>query len=218
MSDKLHAYSSDSIEVTYNAKRCIHAAACVHGLPTVFDPEKRPWVSPEAASAEDVATVISRCPTGALQYARKDDGPAESIPDKNTIHVRTNGPLHVRGDLQMPAGDDGEAVRETRLALCRCGASANKPFCDNSHAKAEFKAEGSVRDNREEAGEITPTGALEFTPVPNGPVLIKGNFEIRSMNGSSSYVGEKAALCRCGASSNKPFCDGTHKEIGFEAA
>jgi uncharacterized Fe-S cluster protein YjdI len=45
MSRKVHEYSGEQISIGYDAKRCIHAAECVHGLPAVFDPDRRPWLS-----------------------------------------------------------------------------------------------------------------------------------------------------------------------------
>jgi len=50
--------------------------------------------------------------------------------------------------------------------------------------------------------------------IPNGPILVKGNFKIVGTNGIVYDVKEEAWLCRCGASMDKPFCDGTHKKVG----
>ena len=59
MTGKIHRYTSADIDVTYDAKRCIHAAECVRGLPAVFDTQKRPWVQPDNANADAVAEVVS---------------------------------------------------------------------------------------------------------------------------------------------------------------
>ncbi len=214
---KIYSYSSDDIEVLYDVKRCIHAEKCIHGLPGVFDPERRPWIEPGKASAEAVAKVVSDCPTGALYFNRKDQGEAEDVPGQNVMKISADGPLYIHGNVTITAATGETAGEETRLALCRCGASANKPFCDNSHIEAGFKATGDVADNSAEAGDIPLDGTLEMTPALNGPVLLKGNFEIRSEDGASFFRGAKAALCRCGASANKPFCDGAHVKIGFSA-
>jgi CDGSH-type Zn-finger protein len=57
-----------------------------------------------------------------------------------------------------------------------------------------------------------------ITPYPNGPYLVRGDFEIIDVAGQVIGVRRRTiALCRCGASQTKPFCDGTHKVIGFEA-
>ncbi len=59
---------------------------------------------------------------------------------------------------------------------------------------------------------------IEVKASPNGPYLIAGTFTFTDAEGNTKTVEKIAALCRCGQSANKPFCDGTHKKIGFEAA
>ncbi|MGD9410185.1 MAG: CDGSH iron-sulfur domain-containing protein, partial [Thiohalocapsa sp.] len=54
--------------------------------------------------------------------------------------------------------------------------------------------------------------------IPNGPLMLEGNLSIRAASGRVAWQGEKAFLCRCGASKNKPFCDGSHKDAGFTDA
>lgn len=57
-----------------------------------------------------------------------------------------------------------------------------------------------------------------ITPYPDGPYLVRGTFEIVDANGEVIDTRRKTvALCRCGSSRTKPFCDGTHKTIGFKA-
>lgn len=133
-------YTGKDIHVSYDIRRCIHAAECVRGLPQVFDTEKRPWIAVDNADADEVAEVVMRCPTGALRFERQDGGDAEPIQDHTTIHPVRNGPLYLRGDLTITTSD-GEVLKDTRMALCRCGASQNKPFCDNSHFRIGFKAD-----------------------------------------------------------------------------
>jgi CDGSH-type Zn-finger protein len=63
--------------------------------------------------------------------------------------------------------------------------------------------------------------AVKITIRPNGPYLVEGEVEVSDVNGSTidtSSRGPRIALCRCGASVSKPFCDGTHSKIGFQAA
>lgn len=208
-------YWSDEIVVTYDAARCIHAAECLRGLPQVFDTGKRPWIQPANAAADQVAEVVMRCPTGALHFARKDGGPAESTPATNTVQVRLNGPLYVRGDVAVTLAD-GSVLKDTRAALCRCGASSHKPFCDNSHRAAGFAASSSLGENKVRAVELTgSTGELRVTPSAQGPLRLEGDFELLSGDGRTIYRGNRVSLCRCGGSANKPFCDGTHSRIGF---
>ncbi|MDH3944753.1 MAG: (4Fe-4S)-binding protein [Anaerolineae bacterium] len=133
-------YTAKDIHVSYDIRRCIHAAECVRGLPEVFDTEKRPWIQADNAPADEVAEIVMRCPTGALRFERQDDGLAEPVPGRTTIHPVKNGPLYLHGDLTITTSE-GEVLKDTRMALCRCGASNNKPFCDDSHYRIGFKAD-----------------------------------------------------------------------------
>jgi CDGSH-type Zn-finger protein/uncharacterized Fe-S cluster protein YjdI len=132
-------YANDRIEVTWEPSFCIHAAECLRGLPAVFDNRRRPWITVENGSASEIGEVIQRCPTGALHFRRLDTGPQEPAPEETTVVERPNGPLYVRGKIRIFASDHTAVREDTRVALCRCGASANKPFCDGSHRKIEFR-------------------------------------------------------------------------------
>lgn len=213
----IRRYKSDSIEVQYEIPRCIHAAECVRRLNEVFDNTKRPWIQPQNASADAIAQTIHECPSGALHYTRKDGVPDEPTPETNTLHIVPNGEHHLRGNLEFVKDGGEPLLRETRAALCRCGASKNKPFCDNSHEDIGFTDPGTVDLTQEAHGDaLETTGRLTITPQTNGPVQIVGNLEIHTADGQTLYRSE-AWLCRCGHSSNKPFCDSTHEKIGFVA-
>ena len=137
----LQRRASDSIAVTFDPQICVHAARCLQSLPTVFDLEARPWIQPQNADADEVAETVMRCPSGALQFERLDGGPSEQAPAETTITPFPNGPLLLRGDLHF-TNQAGEEIRTaTRAALCRCGGSANKPFCDATHRRNGFQAE-----------------------------------------------------------------------------
>lgn len=216
MTKKLHRYESEAIVVTYDPKRCIHAAACVHGLPGVFDKDRRPWIDPSQGSPDEVVEVVSRCPTGTLTYERKDGGAGEAPPKENIATLAQDGPVYILGDIEIKTPTDVQ--QETRVALCRCGASQNKPFCDNSHVEAGFEDAGRIGDGRlVPAAEISPPTPVRLTAAPNGPLLVSGPLTVRSADGSQSCSGFEGSLCRCGAAEKKPFCDGTHRAIGFEA-
>jgi CDGSH-type Zn-finger protein/uncharacterized Fe-S cluster protein YjdI len=131
------SYSNDRIAVAWEPRLCIHVGACFRTLPGVFKPLDRPWVDVNAASPEEIAAAVLRCPTGALHFERLDGGPQEVVPDVTTIEEQPNGPLYVRGPVKILRQD--RSVREdTRVALCRCGHSANKPFCDGTHNRIGF--------------------------------------------------------------------------------
>ena len=130
-------YEAGDLHVLWDSQRCIHVAECIRALPRVFNPLARPWVQLDGADTDAILDAIERCPTGALRYVRTN-GPPEVPDDPGTIEAIPNGPLFVRGDLHVVTGDDETIAHETRLALCRCGASENKPFCDNAHRRVGF--------------------------------------------------------------------------------
>jgi uncharacterized Fe-S cluster protein YjdI len=128
----MREYSTDRITVEWRADRCIHSANCVRSLPLVFDPKRRPWVDVNAADADAIATAVLRCPTGALNFVRHDGGPQETADVPTTLTPIRNGPLYVRGHVEV-RGLDGHVIRGgTRVSLCRCGLSRQSPFCDNT--------------------------------------------------------------------------------------
>lgn len=214
MTRKIRSYEAEELVVEYDVRRCIHAEECIHGLPDVFDAGRQPWIDATKASATDLMRTIERCPTGALHY-RRADGIEEQAPASNTVRIEADGPLYVTGRLRI-ALPGGETLEETRAALCRCGQSKDKPFCDNSHLEAGFTDAGTIVENRLKPSEGGEPEALEISPAANGPILVRGSVKILCTDGGSAD-GASCALCRCGESANKPFCDGTHNSIGFEA-
>jgi len=131
-------YRSDEIIVYWEPRLCTHSARCLQGLPQVFDNERYPWVDVTAASADQIAEVVMRCPTSALRFERLDGGSQEEGFEPTIIQARRDGPLWVRGRLQI-VDQDGSVRELNRAVLCRCGHSANRPFCDNTHRKIGFK-------------------------------------------------------------------------------
>jgi CDGSH-type Zn-finger protein/uncharacterized Fe-S cluster protein YjdI len=214
MSSTGRRYVGERIEVTYDARRCIHAAECVRRVPAVFDPARRPWILPDAADPDAVAAAVAACPSGALHFVRRDGGSAEAEPERNTIAPRPNGPLYLRGRLHLRASDGSPLSDDTRMALCRCGQSANKPFCDNSHRAAGFADPGAVADG---GAPAEAHGDLTITARQNGPLIVQGLCTIQGAGGQGDCHADGATLCRCGGSGSKPFCDGTHRKNGFRS-
>ncbi len=207
------AYRSEKITVSFDLERCIHSRECVRGLPEVFDTKKRPWIRPDKSDPERVAEVVMRCPTGALQFERRDGGAEEPVPKENIVAVAANGPLYVRGNIEIKDSTGAILLEGTRVALCRCGESMNKPFCDNSHKQASFRDAGILGENQLVSEPATDGRKLQIVPAVGGPLLLSGEVEIRSADGETAYRGTRVALCRCGHSANKPFCDGSHAEV-----
>lgn len=205
-------YQGIGVSVQFTAARCIHAAECVRGLPEVFNPQARPWIQPAKAAADELVAVVARCPTGALQASLDDGRRAEPVWDGNALYMVADGPHHLRGEIDIRDADGQHLAHETRLALCRCGASAHKPYCDNSHQGSGFSDPGNCA-----AGTVSPltAGTLTLTLCTDGPVQCDGPVTVMDAFGEPVSTVQQAWLCRCGASKNKPFCDGSHAAVGF---
>jgi uncharacterized Fe-S cluster protein YjdI/CDGSH-type Zn-finger protein len=132
-------YSNKEIKVIWNPEKCIHARECVKGLPEVFCRDSTPWINMNAASSEEIMKVVDRCPSGALTYEKvgsEDEGrPSEPCA---RIKVMKNGPLLVEGGCSLIDTEGNELSGQGSYALCRCGRSGKKPFCDGTHTKIEF--------------------------------------------------------------------------------
>lgn len=140
MTKRLQVYQSPEITVTYDPNLCVHAAECVRGARAVFDPSRADWIHPEAVAAAEVAAVVARCPSGALQAIRVGIAPTKQVTaGEVTVRVLENGPALVRGAvvLELPSGD---AQPKTSFAICRCGGTRESPFCDGSHARNGFRS------------------------------------------------------------------------------
>lgn len=222
--------------------------------------------------------------------------------DKPTITITENGPYIVTGSVpldEQTIGTDADGGSEEwvktseyksspKMALCRCGESGNKPFCDGTHAKIGFDGRevanrapyadqanvlhgprytlmdqrnlcatarfcdthqtvwrevektddpevaaifvdqikdcvsGRLRVVDTQTGEVLePPRAQRISTTQDpeekcsGPLYVEGGIQLVSADGSDYEVRSRMALCRCGHSGNKPFCDGTHTKIGW---
>jgi len=135
--------------------------------------------------------------------------------NKTNIRCTPDGPLLVRGLEKLASADGSRTWPITAgkpVALCRCGASENKPFCDGKHREAGF----SDLDARPVEGRRAGTaseGPGEIRVSDAGPLAARGDVALDGFEGEAG--GEELYLCRCGASGNKPFCDGSHAKVGF---
>lgn len=202
--------------------------------------------------------------------------------DSVTIKSAEDGPYIVQG-LENFSNRNGAIECKATIALCRCGKSENKPYCDGTHSKVGFSSKNlldpakdsvddyqaqeiTIHDNRSlcsHAGYCTdglpdvfrmrkepfvdpnaasaqeiidvvkqcPSGALSYSlgsesgPIniedasvfiaPNGPYVLKGKITLTETQRGKGAAETYATLCRCGASKNKPFCDGSHWDAEF---
>ena len=202
----------EKVTIEFEGRKCIHARFCVTGAPKSFLANvDGPWIHPDAMDAEKLVAVAEQCPSGAIRYRPNDGRPNEAPPPVNLMAVREAGPYAVRGDITI----NGQSIGY-RATLCRCGASKRKPFCDGSHTEAGFTASGEPAAGNAALLEARD-GPLEFEPLTDGPLKVKGNLEITSGTGRVVARVKGCFLCRCGQSKNKPFCDSSHKAAGFKA-
>jgi uncharacterized Fe-S cluster protein YjdI len=129
-------YGNEEVVVEWRRELCYHARECTRGLPAVFDSNRQPWIDVSAATAEEIEQVVARCPSGALRARRVG---MRVVPDgEATVTVTENGPYVLTGNLRIVRSTGEELGRLEKVALCRCGGSKNKPFCDGTHKTNGF--------------------------------------------------------------------------------
>ena len=117
-----------------------------------LDPRKRPWVTPDGITSEKIMDQIKKCPSGALGYYLNKDLNKEAVAPKQNetalptqdeaevvIEATRNGPLLVHGTVSIKDQHGAIIKKKNAIALCRCGGSGNKPFCDGTHKKTNFE-------------------------------------------------------------------------------
>jgi uncharacterized Fe-S cluster protein YjdI len=131
-------YATEEIVVEWEPRLCYHSQNCVRSLPQVFDDSRRPWIKIDAATADEVEDAVARCPSGALRTRRLG-----AVPPKRQqpleLSASPDGPLLVTGGVRILDAEGTLLYEGERAALCRCGGSANKPFCDGTHKKNGFR-------------------------------------------------------------------------------
>jgi uncharacterized Fe-S cluster protein YjdI len=130
-------YQNGDTTVIWKPDLCYHSKNCVRNLPKVFDPQAKPWIQVDQATEEELRRAIDKCPSGALSYRVK--GETEDPGPPTVIEVTKDGPVLVRGKLTLKSEGHAERLERDVIALCRCGASENKPYCDGSHRKIGFQ-------------------------------------------------------------------------------
>jgi uncharacterized Fe-S cluster protein YjdI len=140
MKDITKKYTNGEVTVVWKPNLCIHSGICFNGLGEVFNPRKRPWITPEGSTTEKIIDQVNLCPSAALSY-------------------------YLNGQSEKPVKVEAETIVET---------------------------------------------------VPNGPLMVYGNVTVKDNTGTLTKKNKVTAFCRCGGSSNKPYCDGTHRFNGFQ--
>jgi uncharacterized Fe-S cluster protein YjdI len=142
MGKEVHNYTNGEVTVVWKPKLCIHSTLCWKGLGAVFNPRERPWIKMEASTTDRIIEQVRKCPSGALSYYLNKD---EQVPEADAnkviaesanilkIQVTPNGPYIIKTECLIVHSDGREETKNGTVALCRCGQSKNKPYCDGSH-------------------------------------------------------------------------------------
>ncbi len=135
-------YTNGEVTIVWKPSQCIHSKICWtnNGLPEVFNPREKPWIKPEGAPTEKMVEQVKKCPSGALSFYYNNQKPEDANvpPPQTKIEAAPNGPLLVHGNIVIKDAAGNETSKTNVTALCRCGHSQNKPYCDSNHTKKGF--------------------------------------------------------------------------------
>jgi uncharacterized Fe-S cluster protein YjdI len=129
-------YTKDDFDVIWKPARCMHSGICFRGLPGVFDPRRRPWIIASEADGDAIKKQVAKCPSGALSiesHNLKQTIMENQNTEKTRITISSKGPILVKGPCVFVDDQGNEEMKEGNFALCRCGGSSKKPFCDGTH-------------------------------------------------------------------------------------
>jgi uncharacterized Fe-S cluster protein YjdI len=133
-------YSNGEITVNWKPELCIHSTKCWKSLPRVFNPRAKPWVNMEGATTEAIRQTVLACPSGALSLKEEEVVVEKPVATSETeVCPLPNGPLQLTGRLRIVNEAGEEVIKTDKTFFCRCGSSANKPYCDGSHRKIGFQ-------------------------------------------------------------------------------
>ena len=147
MGKEIFKYSNNEVTVVWKPNTCIHSTLCWKGLIEVFNPKEKPWIKIDCAATERIIEQVRKCPSGALSYYLNTETTADGTPDKVVaeaanimkVEVTANGPYLIKTECLIVHSDGRKETKTGTVALCRCGASGNKPYCDGSHRKVGFE-------------------------------------------------------------------------------
>lgn len=135
-------YPGNALVIRDNRTVCAHVGYCLKGAPEVFQRDRDPWIVPDAGDPPEVVKeTISRCPSGVLAYIENGVLSAEWERPPG-VRVSKDGPYEVVGGVELQGQLKIQPVVQEHYALCRCGGSSRKPYCDGTHVRIGFRDEG----------------------------------------------------------------------------
>lgn len=141
--EKKKEYSTGEVTVYWRSELCIHSANCIMALPGVFNTRKRPWINVNGGSTKEIIETVDTCPSRALTYLKNPKYKTQRLKKKSKktakfarVQLINDGPYMVSGNFIIRDANKKKVKVETEVvALCSCGASKNKPFCDATHLR-----------------------------------------------------------------------------------
>lgn len=169
--------------------------------------------APEPAAADNLTTSAKALDRW-FRERQKHHGQPRLLEIPNEALVTSAGPLNLTGNITL-VHEDGSITYANHLNLCRCGASKGKPICDGHHLDVEFLHSGRIQEISDAPHSERPC-KITISAIKNGPLTFRGRLRLHN-NLGQECVKQRGALCRCGHSANKPFCDGSHEKVGFRS-
>ena len=138
--DRWKVYKGESITIYDDRSVCSHAGVCTDDLPHCYRPGHEPWIVPDAEqTVEKQIDIVRRCPSGAISYSLGDSDEIVEEEKDPGVTLTRDGPLAVVGRVELKSAEGASYETRARVALCRCGGSKNKPYCDGTHWHIGFK-------------------------------------------------------------------------------
>jgi CDGSH-type Zn-finger protein len=175
-----------------------------------MDDSGRPEELPKSRGQTHSAKALDRW----FAERQNQNRPPRLLEIPNEALITGAGPINLTGNITL-VKEDGSIVYANHLSLCRCGASATKPVCDEHHLNIEFLHSGRIYEASDVPHSERPS-KLTISVIKDGPVTFSGRLRVHNNHGQEC-VKQRGSLCRCGHSANKPFCDGSHAKTGFRS-
>jgi uncharacterized Fe-S cluster protein YjdI len=145
--ESVKEYTNGEITVFWKSELCIHSANCLLGMPRVFNSRKKPWINLAGADSKEIMKTVDSCPSRALTYLKsttfriqKPRKTKKQAPKFARVQILKDGPALITGNFIVRDAKKKKIRLESEVAaICRCGHSAKKPFCDGSHLIKGFK-------------------------------------------------------------------------------
>lgn len=199
---KIDTYIGKKITIHDDRGICSHAGYCTDELPEVFRMRDEPWIDADAQTVEKIIETIRKCPSGALSY--EIDGVLyDKYHEGAQVLMSEDGPYRISGSIEMD--DDDTPTSTEHYALCRCGKSKNKPYCNGQHWYVKFQDDGLVKEESECACEKEAKYDIKYDNIKH---LAKTGHSIhKSMRTEKPFLGLETILLKSAQVNILPLAD-----------